>query len=626
MLCRIEIIPDYTGVGLGSFRCIWYGQRFPFILHQLASMSAYRKVQKILLPQLEKCLKNYCNIQKPLYKRVTFSEVEYHSNIFSRKEGFYYQNCMIELSEKVVNWAATIWVNHCFFENRQSLLYTNETRQSVGKFNWSTSSQMLTVISEYISNLLRFWEDIKHHRIQQDYIGEMPLCMDQYKRIMGTHRKCLPKKDNWRITKYSKHIIVMHGGRMFEMRVYDEKGNYLLSREEIFDGLSQIMSHPTGDSYAGGGAIGTVTALDRDNWYCIREEMKRSKLNIKSLRSVEECLFGLCLDEPPSKNKENVMNQTAYGDHREDFKNFNRWFDLGLQCVISKDGHFTWITEQSIFDGSIILQPNQTHVIEGAADNSMETSKTPVKLIKWDLSENTITNIERGKKVLIDLSAKTDPYLYEFTGFGQNFLGKHRFLSNGLVQQAIILAYFQLYNRLDHMVQPISLRHYREGRMEHPRIVTCESKSFVEAITSKVLDEEEILELMEKAIDKHNQLIADVSHLNHYVKNIFGLKWFIELEHFSCDFLLVRYWDYFANPRVIIVNSTTREPILTAGIPTYGSGHYIYFHPMENSILFSINTLLKPREFKSSKSFVKTLEKSLMSIKQLIESQSHTRL
>ena len=566
-------------------------------------------------------MKIYCNALRPLYKRTTFSEVEYYSNIFARGEGYYYQNCMIELSEQTVNWASKVWVNHSFFENRQSLLYTNEMRSSVVKLSWTTSSQMLSVISQYISDILQFWEDIQQQRVRQDYVGDMPQCMDQFKRIMGVHRKSLPKKDNWRITRYSKHIIVMHGGSMFEMRVYDKKGMHPISREEIFSALSQIVSYPAEDACSG--AIGTVTALDRDNWYCIREEMKRSELNIKSLRSVEECLFGLCIDEALSESDDNVMNQTAYGDHREDFKNFNRWFDLGLQCVFSKDGHFTWITEQSIFDGSIILQPNSTHPVDGAANYSIKTSQTPVQIIKWDLSKTTINNIQRGKKVLINLSEKTDPYLYEFTDFGQDFIGKHSSHSNGLVQQAIILAYYQLYNRLDPMIQPISLRRYREGRMEHPRIITCENKKFVEAITSKELDDEEIWELMEKAVDKHNRLIADASHLNHYVKNILGLKWFIELEYIYCDFFLVRYFDYFANPRVIIVNSTTQEPIITSGIPTYGSGHYIYFHPKNNSILFSINTVLKPREFKSSISFVKALEKSLMQIKQLIQSQ-HT--
>ena len=583
-------------------------------------MSVYQRIQKILLPKLETSLQLYSDAMRPLYKRTTFSEVEYYTNIFCRKEGYYYQNCMIELSEQNTNWASKVWVNQSFLQNRQSLLYTNEIRRSVDKLSWSTQNQMLTVISQYVSDLLQFWEDIKQQRVPQDYVGDMPQCMDQFKRIMGVHRKSLPKKDNWRSTRYSKHIIVMHAGHMFEMRVYDKKGDYPISREAIFNGLSQIVSYPIEEAYSG--AIGTVTALDRDNWYCIREEMKRSKLNINSLKSVEECLFGLCIDEALSENSENVMNQTTYGDHREDFKNFNRWFDLGLQCVFSKDGHFSWITEQSIFDGSIIPQPQHAHTIDRAVNKSTKTSRTLVQLIKWEHSKTTISNIERGKKDLINLLEKTDSYLYEFTGFGQDFLGKHCLHPDGLVQQAIILSYYKLYNRLDPIIQPISLRRYREGRMEHPRIVTCENKKFVEAMSSRNLDDEEILELMVKAILKHKRLIADASHLNHYVKNIFGLKWIIELEYIYCDYFLVRYFDYFENPKVIIVNSTTKEPILTSGIPTYGSGHYIYFHPMKNSILFSINTVLKLREFKSSVSFVSMLEKSLIQIKQLIESQN----
>ncbi|KAI6658437.1 Carnitine O-acetyltransferase-like [Oopsacas minuta] len=582
-------------------------------------MSIYQKLPRIMVPKLDNTIERYLEVMKAQYKFTTYSEIVYYTRIFARMEGIYFQNVLMEHSESNTNWAAKIWVNQSFLENRISLLYTNETRGSVNKLNWSTTDQMLTAISQYISTIINFWEDVRQERVPQDYVGDMPQCMEQYKRIMGVHRRSLPKIDNWHSTSYSKYIIVMVEGRMFQMRVYDNKEGRPYPRNEIKELLKKIISHSK-DEDAQPEPVGTLTAMDRDNWFCIREEMSRSSINKQSLSIIEQSLFGLCIDETYPKPN-NVFTQTTLGDHRYDFKNFNRWYDLGLQCVFRKDGYFTWITEQSIYDGAIIPQPKEVVIEDSKEQSSQKCQNSDVKIINWDLSNTTKMNIERGKNKLINWWPNLDNHVFEFTDFGLEYLQKYDLHANGLVQQAIVLAYYKLYNQLDSMCQPVSLRRYRSGRKEHPHIVTCENRKFVEAMENKNIIMEVKWERLEKAIQKHHSLIADASHLNHYFRGLMALNWIIEHEFIFSDFFLIRFWKCFSKPKVVVIYSDTQEPAISTGIPTYESGHYIYFHPKKNSILFSINTVLKSLEFKTSNRFASMLELSLLEIKHLLENR-----
>ena len=582
-------------------------------------MSIYQRIPRILVPKLDNTIDRYLEVMRALFKTATYSEIVYYTRIFARTEGIFFQNTLMKYSERKVNWASDIWLNQCFFENRQSLLYTNETRASIHKMNFSTTNQMLTSISQYISRLIRFWENIRRERIPQDYVGDMAQCMEQYKRVMGVHRKSLPKTDNWQSTNYSKYIIVMVEGCMFKMRVYNSEGSRLYSSNIIKQLLEQILTHKKQEDTT---PVGIMTAMDRDNWFCIREEMLRSNINKESFHTIEHSLFGLCIDEIQLGGKEVFLTQTTIGDHRNDFTNFNRWYGMGLQCVFRKDGYFAWITEESIFDGSIILQPTEVEKVESTTSSpSQMCQDSDVSLIKWELSNTTKMNVERGKDKLINFAANIDNCVFEFTNFGLECLQKYGLHPNGLIQQAIVLTYFKLYHRLDTVCQPVSLRRYREGRKEIPHIVTCENRNFVEALDNKKIKFDEKYELLEKAIRKHHRLIADASHLNHYVRGLLALNWIIEHEHIYSDFFYIRFWKHFSQPKVVVVCSEKDEPIITTGIPPYEGGHYVYFHPKKDSILFSINTSFKKTEFKNSNRFASMLEISLLDIMYLIENR-----
>ena len=584
-------------------------------------MSIYQKLPKIFVPKLDNTIDRYLEVMRALFKTSTYSKVVYYTKIFARTEGIFFQNTLMKYSERKVNWASDIWVNQCFFENRQPLLYTNETRASIHKMNFSTTDQMLASISQHISGLIRFWEKIRTERIPQDYAGDMAQCMDQYKRVMGVHRKSLPKIDNWHSTIYSKYIIVMVEGCMFKMKVYNSEGSRPYSTNIIKQMLYHILTHTKQEDRI---PIGTMTAMDRDNWFCIREQMLRSNINKESIHTIEHSLFGLCIDEIQLGGKEVFLTQTTIGDHRNDFENFNRWYDLGLQCVYRKDGYFAWITEESIFDGSIIPQPTEVEEIESSTNSPPQMCQdSDVSLIKWELSNTTMMNVERGKNKLINWAENIDNCVFEFTHFGLKWSQKYGLHPNGLVQQAVVLTYYKLYHRLDAMCQTVSLRRYREGRKEIPHIVTCENRNFVEALANKKIKFDEKYELLEKAIEKHHRLIADASHLNHYVRGLLALNWIIGHEHIYSDFFNTRFWKYFSQPKVVVVISEKDEPIITTGIPPYEGGHYVYFHPKKDSILFSINTSFKNTEFKTSNKFASMLEKSLLDIMYLIENRNN---
>lgn len=92
--------------------------------------------------------------------------------------------------------------------------------------------------------------------------------------------------------------------------------------------------------------VGSLTTLERDKWAELREALEQDDTNRQTLRSIDDGLFLLCLDDVKTQDPARLVQSLLCGDDGR-----NRWFDKCFQLIIDKNGQSTINFEHSWGDG-----------------------------------------------------------------------------------------------------------------------------------------------------------------------------------------------------------------------------------------------------------------------------------
>ena len=160
---------------------------------------------------------------------------------------------------------------------------------------------------------------------------------------------------------------------------------------------------------------------------------------------------------------------------------------------------------------------------------------------------------------------------------------------HGFLHLAIQLAYYRLYDQLTASYQTVSMRSYRDGRLEHPIIVSEEIRTFVESMTTNRHSNRERWQLLLRAIQTNKQLLSETSGGHVFVKHMLALRLLAEEESMSVELFQDSHFKLFMTPKLAI--SSIYSPLrILAAYPLFG-GHFIGIHPMSDSIYFTITTM-----------------------------------
>ena len=583
-------------------------------------MSHYAILPKLPVPSLNASLDRFLSALKPLLTPSEFSETIRTTKTFADKQAPYLQGKLIQLAEETDNWASHARIQTRYLTN-QSLLFTNAPVGLLSKFELSDSSKFLALVSRCLSTALNRIQALRTERYPQEMVGSVPLCMEQYKQLVGGYRLPGLKIDSYSYSPDSRHIIVMHAGGVYKVPVYSTGREEPVSVQEMYSLLSQVLSHPQrtcGDRHR---SVGLLTALERDQWYLAREELRMSSINRDSLAAVEGCLFGVCLDNSDAGTPTDLLKQSRFGDNTGNFKFFNRWFGLATQAVFTRDGYIAWMIEHSMVDGAVIslfaIPPDSEETI-------LETSSTSdkVELLNWEITPSIQSKLQEAKLFLSNCYNKYDIHTFHFTDYGKEFIKSHGIYFQGYIQLALQLAYYKLYHGLAATYQPVSMRRFRCGRLEQPHTVSEESKAFVESMTvNSECSIREKYELMLSGIKKHRDITTDAVQGNVYLKHLQALKMLAESEQLQIEFFQNKSFKIFTEPLLCISCVHSFLPLLSTYSLSRGEGHYVIFRPAGDLVNFSISTILKSSNQVTSSQFGSALLSSLLELRDLVLSQ-----
>ena len=586
-------------------------------------MSHYAILPKLPVPPLSGSLDRFLSSLRPLLSPRDFSEAVRVTGTFSEGQGPHLQARLERLAEETDNWASHVWVQTRYSTN-QSLLFTNAPVGLLSRFQLRDSNQFIVLVSRYVSAALNRIQALRTGRYPQEVVGGVPLCMAQYRHMAGGHRLPGLTTDSYCQSPDSRHIIVMHAGSMYKVPVYLGGGECLVSVQEMYGLLSQVLTDTQREGHR---SVGLLTALERDQWYSAREQLMESPMNRETLRAVETCLFGVCLDQSDAGTQTGILKQSRFGDPLY----FNRWFGLACQAVFTRDGYLAWLIDHSMLDGSSVslfaTPPDLSEPVEPSSDTG--TSPCKVELLSWDISPSIQARLQEARLFLSGCYHKYDIETFSFSEYGREFLRRHDVYFQGYIQLALQLAYYKLYHGLAATYQPVSLRAFRCGRLEQPHTVSAESVAFVEAMSDRTSSDRERHALMLSGIKRHREIATETAHGNVYLKHFQALKMLAEKEQLQIELFHSTAYRVFTEPILCTSYVPSVLPILSTYSQLNDRGHYVTFRPTGDLINFSITTILGSANQATSAQLASALLSSLIELREVlvrVSADSRSRL
>ena len=583
---------------------------FSKLFTRLSYYSTAASLPELPVPNLDNSLNKFQATIRPILTGDEHSQTLLYIKEFAKKDGPYLQNKLIQLAKEKINWAAHTFVYDRFLSNRNSLIYSNPVVFVKDKLNSVSIEGMLAIASQYISAFLVMQEDIRHDRLPQEMRGTTPLCMTQYRTLLGSYRAPGIQVDKLHFSSSSRHIVVLYGGHVYKVPVFEIENRKLLSVQEILQLLYQIVIQ---EKESDGPSVSILTTLDRPEWYSAREELKRSPVNATSLKEIEESLFGVCLEEKRGVSAAAVLKQTTIGGELP----FNCWHDLGNQLIVARDGYMGIVYDHAVRDGNM-KSPMFNFGI--SIDLSIQLPDSiRVQKLDWELSNTSKLHIQQAQRKLTAISAKCDPHIFTFTNFGVNFVKNQNLHPNGYLHMAIQLAYYQLYNHLSPCHHSVSLRKFKGGRLEQPFTITDESKSFVQGMLSREKTETQKRILLSRAVAKHGAILNETFEGEVTNKHMRALKLLAEEEGMPVNLFREGAFTRLFNNKFFSSHNYSGLNTHCISFPKSLEGQFILLNLKDNQFNISVTSILNSLHSHSAIQFSQAIEDSLLKMQQLVE-------
>jgi carnitine O-acetyltransferase len=401
---------------------------------------------------------------------------------------------------------------------------------ALGSNDWEELEWGIRRATWLIYRLLLFKQRIDTEDIMPDASRAGAFCMHQYTKVFGITRIPAIPHDYNTATPHptqARHLTVIARNNFYELRVLEEDGT-IVPLQEIEDALKGIIADAR---KADGKPVGILTADGRDEWTRAREHLlATSPRNRKTINSIEDSLFSLCLDSsvlPLPTDHPDVAHHCTPASVDAHARNgsgagrmgTNRWFDKAVSIIVEPNGRASLMGEHSPCDAlipSIVAEyalaepspppsePLPSDSLTGVS-NATSSSSTPLfQKLDWDVDSKTEANIKAAFSVARDISRESDIGELWFDDFGTQWIKKVAKQSpDAFIQQVLQLAFSKVKGFQVPTYETASTRLFRHGRTDVIRSFSKESYELVKAVRQGKSGAE-VYKLLSQATAAHN--------------------------------------------------------------------------------------------------------------------------
>ena len=271
------------------------------------------------------------------------------------------------------------------------------------------------------------------------YLNVFPLDMSQFANVLQSTRIPQEGKDIIQRFPHSKHLVVLHKGRIFSFEALDSEGN-LREPSYYLSVINTILQHGlTGGQSQG---IGALTSADRDSWTKARNRLVALG-NEALLEEIDSAIITLCLDdwEHDEENPERAVTELCCGSNPS-----NRWFDKSVSMIFSQNGLLGINFEHAWGDGVAVMRLCN-EVIEDSLKNNHDFSggrpeyaQSAVKELIFNMDEGVTKAIESAKNDHLSRLRQVEFKSFLRLGFGKQDCKKAKIGPDAVMQLGFQLA------------------------------------------------------------------------------------------------------------------------------------------------------------------------------------------
>lgn len=454
---------------------------------------------KIPIPELNETCDKFIEWVQPLLNEKEFANTKKIVEKFKAKgaDGEKLQNELIKWSERknLLNWTAPFWED-IYLKARTPLVKNGNVFYLIKNRLKTLGLPQANIAASLVISVLKFKSLIDSEELEVDLQNGQPICMEQYKRLFSSTRIPRREKDDLKITKNQKHIIVLHKGNMFSIDVYKDSEE-IKSFLEIKKDLEYIIAS---SKTSKNNEIGIFTAMNRDKWADTRDKLlKISNRNNKALKKVEDAIFVLCLEDESPESLEDASRMMLHGNGK------NRWFDKSLQFIVLGNGEIGVNIEHAGMDGSVMsrfIKFISEDIDKVYKKEDIASENKPEKLV-FHINNELKEIIKNSYKEFNDIASDTKTRVLNFDKFGKDLIKTFKVSPDAFVQLALQLAQYKLYGRCYSTYEAVMTRKFIHGRIEVMYCVSLESMQFIKNMVSANGDDKITAKYLVKAAEKH---------------------------------------------------------------------------------------------------------------------------
>jgi carnitine O-acetyltransferase len=465
---------------------------------------------RLPLPLLEDTCGKLLEWSRPLLSLTDYESSKESINLFMSAEGSgpFLQNKLHEFQSRkeTLNWLEPFWFDS-YLKNRAPLPIKSNVAFVLSKNCQTEKLPLAEFAASLLVSLFEYNDILKSENMEIDFQGKTPLCMSQYKTLLGTARIPGIEQDILRTDEDSKHIVIIAGGRYYLMHASD-KDNKTKHFPDFYRAINLILE---GSPPPNKISVGNLTSLDRPSWAKLRNRLKEiDPTNANSLDKIEGALAILALDQSEYNSYSAMFKSMLCGNSS------NRWYDKSIQLILSKDGHFAVNYEHSGVDGTTLgnLVRYLHENMKAYELTKEEDSAINMEEIIFNLDSNIEKEIEKARiesdKAFDALSVET----LLFKEFGKNLIKDLKVSPDSFIQLAFQAAQKKTFGKVENAYEAVMTKQFLHGRTEAMRPVTVESLAFVNNPGRSTL---------ENAAAKHIERIIECKNGQGIERHLFGL-------------------------------------------------------------------------------------------------------
>ncbi|EDO44258.1 predicted protein [Nematostella vectensis] len=498
-------------------------------------MACEKDLPKLPLPPLQQTMDKYLAAVRPLVDDKDYERTKSLVDEFRKSGGVGERlQAILKERERTTENYVTEWWSNNFLSARDSVVINLSPGFTFPKEDFSNKLDQIRFSARLLHNTANFRDMIDNDELSIDRVGDSPMSMYQYKLFLCGSRIPRPKIDVYFVAPKgeAKHVVVVHNNQFYSLDVYGTDGKPL-NEPEIAAQLLKIVQ----SSDAEEPPVGVLTSENRSVWAKEREVLSQDPQNKENLYLLDSCIVVLCLDKPcppptqrPSVDESPIdsvtARQTLHGDGIQ-YNSLNRWFEKPNQFTVSENGHIGVCYEHSPAEAPtigrlwdyVLAHKNDYKSIEIAASNLPAPKK-----IKWNLKASSLEAIEKAKQRLQrDINA-VEVKLFEFQGYGKDFIKSQKLSPDAWFQISLQLAFYRLHGHVAAPYETATVRKFKLGRSDSIRSASIPTLEFVKAMSKSYTSQAERHNLMREAISYHSKLTKEAMNGQGIDRHLFALK------------------------------------------------------------------------------------------------------